>query len=180
MTATYTLDGTSIPQTYSVTTHSPQFIAADGEAANFVFFSSDTLAAGNHILVINITQCINQTFILDYITYAPSFSTLASMPNLTTFSSGSSSATSGSPSSPSFSNGSQVETKKVPIGAIVGGALRGILILLLIGFLLGYLRRRRSIDMVRPEPLGTQNIGHDTNCECPRVLVIARLPMVIF
>jgi hypothetical protein len=162
MAATYTLDGTSIPQTYLVTTRSPQFVAGDGEASNYILFASDTLAAGDHILVINITQCVNQTFILDYITYTPSFSTLASMPNLTLL---------------PTTNGSQAETKKVPIGAIVGGVLGGILFFLLIGFLLGYLRRRRSIDLVRPEPSGT---GQDTNCKCSRVLVIARSPMVIF
>jgi hypothetical protein len=35
------------------------------------------------------------------------------------------------------------------------------LIFSLIGFLLCYLRRRRSSDMVGPEPSGTQNGGHD-------------------
>ena len=131
LSATYTLDCTSIPQTYLVTTRSPQYMQ---EESNYILFSSDTLAAGNHILVINITQCINQTFILDYITYTPSFSTLASMPNLTnlpttTFKSHSSSATSSG--SPFFiTNGSQVsqsniERKKIPISAIVGGILGG-------------------------------------------------------
>ena len=180
MAATYTLDGTSTSQTYSVTTRSPQFVANDGEAANFIFFSSATLAAGDHILIINITQCVNQTFILDYITYTPSFSTLASMPNLTLLPTTTGSSTAiphGSPSS--LTDGSQVETKKAPVGAIVGGVLGGILFFVLIGFLLGYLRRRRSIDSFPPEPSGTQNRGHSTNCECSRVSIIARLPMVI-
>jgi len=175
MAATYTLDGTSTPQTYSVTTRSPQFVANDGEASNYILFSSDTLAAGDHTLVINITQCVNQTFILDYITYTPSFSTLASMPNLTLLPS-SSAIPSESPSA--LINGSQVETK-VPIGASVGGVLGGILFFILIGFLLGYLRRRRSIGMVHPEPSGTQHRGHYANCECSCVSVIARLRMVI-
>ena len=172
LTATYTLDGTSTSQTYLVTTRSPQYVANDGEASNFILFSSQTLAAGDHTLVINITQCVNQTFILDYITYTPSFSTLALMPNLTgtslpttTFSA----VPSGSPSS--VLNGSQVsqsniETKKTPIGAIVGGVIGGVLVVLLMGFLLGYRRRRRSSYMVGPEPSGTQNGGRDANCEC--------------
>jgi LytS/YehU family sensor histidine kinase len=147
-------------QRYLVTTRSPQFMQDYGEAANSVLFSSDTLAAENHILVINITQCVNQTFILDYITYTPSFLTLASMPNLTnlpttTFNSGASSTT----SSGSQLSQSNVKTK-IPIGAIVGGVLGGILFFVLIGFLLGYLRRNRG--------------GHDANCECSLVLVIAR------
>lgn len=167
LTATYTLDGTTVPQTYSVTTRSPQFMDDYGEASNYILFSSETLAAGDHTLVINITQCINQTFILDYITYAPSFSTLASMPNLTN----SPTTTASSSSAPSvLANGSQVshsntETKKVPIGAIVGGVGGGILIFLLVGFLMRYLRRRRASDMenLRPDPLLARNRGHDAN-----------------
>ena len=168
LTANYTLDGTSMPQTYSVTTSSPQFMQNYGDEFNYILFSSDTIAAGNHTLVINITQCVNQTFILDYITYTPSFSTLASMPNLTNlpttaFQSGPSSTTSsGFPFS--VTNGSQVsqsniERKKIPISAIVGGILGGSLFFLLIGFLLGYLRRNRA---------------HDANCKCFFVLVITR------
>jgi hypothetical protein len=83
LTATYTLDGTSIPRHIRSLHARPNSWKNDGEASNYILFSSDTLAAGDHILVINITQCVNQTFILDYITYTPSFSTLASMPNLT-------------------------------------------------------------------------------------------------
>jgi len=87
-----------------------------GEAANYVLFSSDTLAAGNHTLVINITRCVNQTFILDYITYTPSFSTFATMPNLTNL------------LTTTFkSSQSNVETKKIPIGAIIWGVLGDIL-----------------------------------------------------
>ena len=168
LTATYTLDGTSTTETYLATTSSPQFMKKFEEESNYILFSSDPLTAGDHTLVINITQCVNQIFILDYITYTPSFSTLALMPNLTnlpttTFKSGSSSATSsGSPSS--VANGSQVnqpniERKKIPISEIVGGVLGGILFFVLIGFLLGYLRRNRA---------------HDASCECSLVLVIAR------
>ena len=159
LTATYTLDGTSTTKTYVVTTSSPQFTKKFEEETNYILFSSDPLAAGGHTLVINITQCVNQAFILDYITYTPSFSTLASMPNLTslptsTFKSGSSSAT----SSGSQVNHSNIESKKIPISAIVGGVLGGILFFVLIGFLLGYLRRKRA---------------HDASCECLLVLVIA-------
>jgi len=159
LAATYTLDGISTTKTYVVTTSSPHFMKHLKEETNFILFSSDHLAATDHTLVINITQCVNQTFILDYITYSPSFSTLASMPNLTnlptttTFKSGSSSATSsGSP----FSQ-SNIERKKIPISAIVGGVVGGIVVLVLIGFLLGYLRRNRA-----------------HSCECSLVLVIAR------
>ena len=160
LSATYTLDGTATSKTYLVTESSPQFRKKFEEESNYILFSSDPLAAGDHTLVINITQCINQTFILDYITYIPSFLTLASMPNLTnlpttTFKSGSSSATSsGSPV-----NQSNIGRKKIPINAIVSGLLGGILFFVLVGFLLGYLRRKRA---------------HDASCECSLVLVIVR------
>jgi len=167
LAATYTLDGTSTTKTYVVTASSPQFMKHFKEETNFILFSSDHLAATDHTLVINITQCVNQIFILDYITYSPSFSTLASMPNLTnlstttTFKSGSSSATSsGSPFSVTNGlpvNQSNIERKKIPISAIVGGVVGGIAVLVLIGFLLGYLRRNRA-----------------HSCECSLVLVIAR------
>ena len=51
------------------------------EESNYILFSLNPLAAGDHTLVINITQCVNQTFMLDYITYTPSFETLASIPS---------------------------------------------------------------------------------------------------
>jgi len=162
--ATYTLDGVSTTETYFVTTSSPQFMKKFQEESNYILFSSDRLAARDHTLVINITQCVNQTFIFDYITYTPSFSTLASMPNLTNlptttaFKSSSSSATSsGSPFSVTNGppvNHSNIEKKKIPISAIIGGVLGGILFLVLIGFLLGYLRRNRA---------------HDASCECSLV-----------
>jgi len=169
LAATYTLDGTSTTKTYVVTTSSTQFTKHIKEQTNFILFSSDHLAAVDHTLVINITQCVNQIFILDYITYSPSFLTLASMPNLTnlptttTFKSGSSSATSsGSPFSVTNGppvNQSNIEKKNIPISAIVGGVVGGIVFLVLIGSLLGYLRRKRA---------------HDASCECSLVLFIAR------
>ena len=167
LTATYALDGTLTTETYLATTSSPQFVKKFEQESNYILFSSDPLPAGDHTLVINITQCVNQIFILDYITYIPSFSTLASMPNLTnlpttTFKSTSSSETSsGSPFS--VANESQVNQsnieRKIPIIPIVGGVLGGILFFVLIGFLLGYLRKNRA---------------RDASCECSLVLVIAK------
>jgi len=80
LSATYTVDGATIPQTYNATS---LFLTVDREEApNFLYYSLDNLSAGDHTLVVNITAANNQTFILDYITYTPSFATLSLMPLL--------------------------------------------------------------------------------------------------
>ena len=144
MSATYNLDGKTLPKSYSVTTSSPQFINNDGEATNFALFSSDTLPAGDHTLTIAITKCENQSFTLDYITYIPSFSTLSSMPNLSPVASGSSTSIpqiysitttgesttfTGVTDSPKASNR---ERSSPPLGAILGGVLGGLLLFALL------------------------------------------------
>ena len=118
-------------------------------------FSSDTLAAGNP-LVINASR--RKPDLHTGLHLHPS-STFASMPNLTnlpttTFKSCSSSTT-------LQVSQSNVETKKIPIDTIIGGVLGGILFFVLIGFFLrlAYLRKKR---------------GHGANRECPLVLVIVR------
>jgi hypothetical protein len=82
ISATFTLDDQTIPQTYYVTPDDTVLI--QGDAQNFLFMSYDNLLPQDHTLIINVTRCIDQTFILDYITYTPSFSSLAEMDNLST------------------------------------------------------------------------------------------------
>ncbi|KAF8968104.1 hypothetical protein BDZ97DRAFT_1655524 [Flammula alnicola] len=158
LSATYTLDGTTVPQTYAVATNTPEFVSNQGEAANFLLFSYNNLPAGDHTLVINITRCVNQTFILDYITYSPSFLNLAAMPALPVLSpssvsivpTGSSATNTPTATSATTSTTSQVGqpgtlqtvSKKVPIAAIVGGVVGGIL--LIFAFLCLWIRIRRS------------------------------------
>ncbi|KAJ3815088.1 hypothetical protein F5876DRAFT_21901, partial [Lentinula aff. lateritia] len=62
-------------------------LVAHPEISDYQLFSSGNLFAGNHTLIMNITQANgNQSFILrvDYLTYQPSFSFLAEKPNFTT------------------------------------------------------------------------------------------------
>jgi hypothetical protein len=77
------MDGSPLSKTYQVTSTTSQFQTNFGQQQNFQFFSYDFLQPGNHTLIVNVTDCVNQTFSFDYITFAPSFSTLANMPNLT-------------------------------------------------------------------------------------------------
>ncbi|PPQ80154.1 hypothetical protein CVT24_006562 [Panaeolus cyanescens] len=82
LTATYTLDGNSDTQVYTVNQDTPYHVNNYGEASNFVFFRRGSLSAGAHTLVVTITQSQNIAYNFDYITYTPSFSNLASRPNL--------------------------------------------------------------------------------------------------
>ena len=83
ITLSFTLDGSPLSKTFQVTSTTTQFQSQLGQQPNFQFFSYDFLPPGNHTLVVNVTDCINQTFSFDYISFQPSFSTLAAMPNLT-------------------------------------------------------------------------------------------------
>jgi hypothetical protein len=131
LSAAYTLDNATTPQIYTISKSSPEYLNDDGQQSNFLFYSFDSIPAGNHTLVVNITACVNQTFIFDYLTYTPSFSSLATMPNLTTQTSSSSSTT----SSPST---------HLPIGGIVGGVLGGLALLFSVVATILVLRRNRS------------------------------------
>ena len=129
LSAAYILDNVTTPQIYTVSKSSPEYLNNDGQQSNFLFYSFDSIPAGDHTLVVNITACVNQTFIFDYLTYTPSFSSLATMPNLTTQTSSASSSSS---------------SKPVPIGGIVGGVLSGLALLFAIAAAILLLRRNRS------------------------------------
>jgi hypothetical protein len=151
LSANYTLDGNTMPVTFSVTPSTFQFVNNYGQVSNTLMFSDNTIQPGDHILVVNITQSVNQTLMLDYITYLPSFSTLATMPNLTSTTSTTSSA--GVPASTTLSTqsitassqGNNVgNSKSAPIGAIVGVVVGGLAAIAILFFLLFWLRKRRG------------------------------------
>jgi hypothetical protein len=104
-----------------------------------------------------IINCTNQTFELDYILYTPSFDTLSSKPTTTTSASKPATTTSVSLSSsqtaqagPSISVNTST-SKSTPVGATVGGVVGGIVCLLLISFMLYRKKlasRRKPSDQV--------------------------------
>jgi hypothetical protein len=153
ISATYTIDGVPSSLSYPVTSSSPELVSADKEASNFMFFDQEGLSAGPHTLVLNVTDIRNQIFILDYIVYTPSFSSQATMPDLTTTSTttGSIGTTGSASSSTNLStqtaigaNQGSAQSKSTPVGAIVGGVVGGVGILVLAVILFLYLRRQRS------------------------------------
>ncbi|KAJ3886874.1 hypothetical protein GG344DRAFT_81284 [Lentinula edodes] len=117
------------------------------EILNYQLFSSEDLLAGNHTLIMNITQANgNQSFILDYLTYQPSFSFLAGKPNFTA----SASSASDSPllsASNTGMTGAMIHNG-MNIGAIVGGVLGGLISIFisLLFFLWRWRRHRADIE----------------------------------
>jgi len=145
LSATYSIDGKPFQQSYSVTTSSPEYVNKIGDSSNFLFYAIDTISAGEHTLVIDITQCSNQSFILDYITYIPSFPTLGRLDNVTTTTSAKPSSTGGGGSIPNpitTTTSDQSSVHNVAAGAIVGGSVGGIFFIASIGLLIWFLRRR--------------------------------------
>src|SRR5438445_579746 len=148
---TYTLDDTTYSSLISVTTSSPSYLNKDGEVPNYLHFNLDRLPSGTHTLLVNITEANNQFFILDYITYNPSFDTLSSMPFLppnvsgTTASRKSSATSSTSSTAISASRASQqsVSTGAI-VGVVVGGVAFGVLVTILV---LSLIRRWRRAQV---------------------------------
>ena len=151
MTTTYTLNETTYSSRVSVTTSSPGYLNKDGEVSNYLHFGLDSLPSGTHTLLVNITEANNQPFILDYITYKPSFDRLSSMPSLSPSVSGTTTAshtiafptsashTSSATSSIGISGGSR---QSVSTGAIIGGVLGGVAFGVLVTILVLLLIRR--------------------------------------
>jgi len=152
LSVTYSIDGKPFQQSYSVTTSSPEYINKIGDASNFLFYAIDTISAGEHTLVIDVTQCSNQSFILDYITYSPSFPTLGRLANVTTTTSAKPSSTGGGGTIPNpitTAASDQNPVHNVAAGAIVGGSVGGIFFVALIGLLIWFLRRRAKKNRKR-------------------------------
>jgi hypothetical protein len=152
LSVTYSVDGKPFQQSYSVTTSSPEYVNKIGDASNFLFYASDTISAGEHTLVIDITQSSNQSFILDYITYSPSFPTLGGMANLTTTSAKPSGTTRGGapiPNPITTAASDQSSVHQVAAGAIVGGTVGGVFFVASIGLLIWFFRRRTKKNRKR-------------------------------
>jgi len=133
---TLTLDGEPTYQSYRVEANTPQFVSELGQQQNFIFYNYDFLESGDHTLIVNVTDCINQTFAFDFLTYTPTFSTLASMPNLTQGTTGGSSG--------------YQSSRKNSAGIVAGGIIGGILLVLLFASIFIFRRRRKAKGDYKP------------------------------
>ncbi|KAF8869285.1 hypothetical protein BD779DRAFT_1654995 [Infundibulicybe gibba] len=131
LSVTYSLDGGSTANTYSVTPATPEFINQRRQCQNYLLFSNDSLGKGNHTLVIDITQVNGLTFSMDYLTYTPSFSAIILKPDLTQL-------------PPTTSPAPMKSSEAPPVGAVVGAVIGTLVFLSVIIFTLLILRRQRA------------------------------------
>lgn len=139
----YSLDGSTPSMQTFVTQGSIK--APFEEQPNFKLIDTGTLSPGKHNISLTLSACTNQTFIVDYITYTPSFATLADA-NLT--------ASSSSPSTPSASTTTQTSpantdtpgsSAKTNVGVIAGGVVGSVVVIaIIIGFVLWFLKKKRK------------------------------------
>ncbi|KAJ7572284.1 hypothetical protein C8J56DRAFT_1076866 [Mycena floridula] len=90
---------------------------------NFLLFSTGEVEAGNHTATFTLSKCVNQTLIVDYIIYKPSFSSLSIIPNLTglTFPFDVPTAGPNSPTNPSIPTPHNPANSKSHLAALVAG-----------------------------------------------------------
>ena len=115
----FTLNGAADDQSYAVVADDLQFSLGLTQP-NFPWYqTSRNLAPGQYTLVVEVLQCQDLPFIIDYITYLPSI-------------------LSGNPDTPASASGSS-SAKKFVVAGIVGGSA----LLLLIFFSFEYMGRRK-------------------------------------
>ncbi|KAJ7577532.1 hypothetical protein C8J56DRAFT_368044 [Mycena floridula] len=151
---TVTIDDQN-PFTVTWNSSAPHQLVDVPDQPNFKLFSTGDLPAGNHTIIVNLTRCDTQTLVIDYIQYTPSFSSLATMPNLTNARSSISSSSPAGPSSTSPVTSPVITTgsKKSTAGTIAGGVIGSIALLVIIALLLLWWRRRNAISQnsISPE-----------------------------
>ncbi|PPQ85962.1 hypothetical protein CVT24_007954, partial [Panaeolus cyanescens] len=110
----YELDGNVTTQSYLIDHATPLYHEKAPVYINTPFFSYESLSPSTHSLKVTVKEIFNTSFRFDYITYAPSFSTLSSRtnPNPNPVSSA---------TVASLDQGDNYMELKVIIGSVIGG-----------------------------------------------------------
>ncbi|KAF9064522.1 hypothetical protein BDP27DRAFT_1333364 [Rhodocollybia butyracea] len=143
LTMTFTLDDKSTSETFTFQPF-PKFLPG---FSNFIYFSQDDLTPGNHTLIAEVTQIQGDgiSAVIDYLTYAPSWTFLIEKPDFSNLNS----TTGGNSSSPMGKvNGTNL-TGKEKTGIVTGSVIGGIVILGMICFL--FWRRFRFLKRSRTQ-----------------------------
>ncbi|THU81830.1 hypothetical protein K435DRAFT_808762 [Dendrothele bispora CBS 962.96] len=123
----------------TTTQHYFQQDGPDG-SPHFVYFSTDSLQPGNHVLTANITENVgNTSAFIDYLSYKASFSLLSEKPDFQDASNNSNGTNPAGNTPPAGPNSS----KSTNTAAIIGGCIGGVILLALLGFGFWFLRRRK-------------------------------------
>ncbi|KAF9477549.1 hypothetical protein BDN70DRAFT_896427 [Pholiota conissans] len=170
ISATYTHDDSVQSQSYPVTFNSPQHINSKGQDVNFLFFASTLITAANHTLVVNITEIRNPTFVFDYITYSPSFLSLATMSNPAA-------AYTSSINAPQIDMG----VKKAPTGVIASACVGGIFLLILVIAMIVCLGRRikRYNIAVHPSPFPEEKVAIPYMFQMPLMVICSKARWIL-
>ncbi|KAK7028054.1 hypothetical protein VNI00_015005 [Paramarasmius palmivorus] len=92
---------------------------------NYKFYENPGISPGNHTLLVNVTAVQgSQGFQLDYLAYAPMFTSVSQKPVF-------------------IRSDPETIKSRLPIGAIVGGTVGGTIVLLMVGIMV-FWRRKRS------------------------------------
>ncbi|KAK0239270.1 hypothetical protein EDD85DRAFT_829630 [Armillaria nabsnona] len=135
------------------------FVAPEEEAtANYLFFKKDELGPGVHTLMCNVTNVTgNQSFVLDYIVYTPSFESLSEQPYLYP-----QPQASASPPNPGHHSKHKTSGSGVPAGAIAG-VVAGIVVFLAIVVALTVIwwrgRKQRGVALSRSSSFGDATVA---------------------
>lgn len=131
-TSVYTLDD-SPPVTFTAPSNATE------EIPDSQFFVRNFLTAGVHKLVINITYVETHVpYLLDYVEYLPPV--LASSSSLSI----NAPSQTGPLAIPSFTGAPQQSSSKTPVGAIVGGTIGGVALLVFTALGMWFFCRRRA------------------------------------
>lgn len=148
MTATFIIDGQQIAQTPYIAESTSQS-SIFGVQTNFQLFSKNDLTDGSHNLLVNITDCTNQRFSLDYITYQPTFTSGKDRPTTS--------------ASPNHQPGS---SSHFPTGAIVGIVIGAIALVAAAGLIFWFCRRKRRTS-AEPFPTSSSSLAVTRKEEVP-------------
>lgn len=153
------VEGT-VAVTFSVDGSTSSFVAPKEEdTANYLYFTKDGLGPGAHTLVCNVTNVTgNQSFVLDYIVYNPSFESLSDKPYLYPQPQASASP----PSSPSHHSKHKTSGSGIPAGAIAG-VVAGVIVFFVVVVTLSVIwwrgRKQRGVTLSRSSSFGDATVA---------------------